>query len=263
MASPVIAFVTFAVLDMSADAGSFMNIEVKPKFEECPKMDHHVDRCREALLSTPELTHVTLDLDSDDQRRPYELCMLTKLDLTAREAMVWCEHKGSLARKIALCYEYLLRMGAPELSERLIVKVIDEFQMCLENAEGPVVALREKPSKVSLDHPPHASPLTDHRNVHLGKYSGEDDEMPSGEHDEAPSDEDIMAAEYRNSHDKYRKTIYDRGSKNTNSFNQVNFMGPPSDYYYPRREHGLGNETPTVNPQPGSQTTSLGPGHSL
>ncbi|XP_049527476.1 uncharacterized protein LOC125947134 isoform X3 [Dermacentor silvarum] len=231
MASPVIAFVTFAVLDMSADAGSFMNIEVKPKFEECPKMDHHVDRCREALLSTPELTHVTLDLDSDDQRRPYELCMLTKLDLTAREAMVWCEHKGSL--------------------------------MCLENAEGPVVALREKPSKVSLDHPPHASPLTDHRNVHLGKYSGEDDEMPSGEHDEAPSDEDIMAAEYRNSHDKYRKTIYDRGSKNTNSFNQVNFMGPPSDYYYPRRENGLGNETPTVNPQPGSQTTSLGPGHSL
>ncbi|XP_075526943.1 uncharacterized protein LOC142559193 isoform X1 [Dermacentor variabilis] len=259
MASPVMAFVTFAMLDMSAEAGSFMNIEVRPKFEACPKMDYHVDRCREALLSTPELANVNVDTNIEVHRRHYELCMLTKLNLTAREALLWCEHKGSLARKMALCYEYLVRLYAPGVSDHLIVKIIDEFQVCLENAEGPGVTSEEKSSKVSPAHPPRASDFMAHRYENVDEYSSEDDETHSGEHDEGDSHEDIADEEYRNPHDKYSETMYDRGSQSANLFREVNVMGPPSDYYYPRREHGLGNETTTVNPQPNSLPTSLGP----
>lgn len=180
MASPVLVFVTIAMLDVSVDAGGFMGIEVKPWFEECPTMDHRVERCREKLLSPPELEDVTLDPDRDDQAEHYEDCMLMKLDLTAREAMVWCEHKGSLARKMALCYEYLLRLNAPHISDRLVVKVIDDFQICLQNGEGPIAPL-----------PPVHSDEDDGKHSHEndGKYSDEYDHTRSDEREYGPDDD--------------------------------------------------------------------------
>ncbi|KAL1475861.1 hypothetical protein MTO96_019086 [Rhipicephalus appendiculatus] len=155
------------MLDVSVDAGGFMGIEVKPWLEECPTMDHRVERCREKLLSTPELEDVTLDPDRGDQAEYYEDCMLMKLDLTAREAMVWCEHKGSLARKMALCYEYLLRLNAPHISDRLVVKVIDDFQICLEKGEGPVAPL------------PHSDENDDRYSSDEREYGPDDDDFNS------------------------------------------------------------------------------------
>ncbi|XP_075734020.1 uncharacterized protein LOC119175485 isoform X2 [Rhipicephalus microplus] len=115
--------------------------------------------------------------------------MLMKLGLTVREAVVWCEHKGSVARKMALCYEYLLRLNA----------------ICLE--KGPIAV------------PSHSDENND-------RHNSEYDQARSDERDYGPDD-------------------YESNSR----------------IYYPRREHGLGNESATVSPalhRPSTQPANIG-----
>uniref|UniRef100_A0A6G5A2V2 Uncharacterized protein n=2 Tax=Rhipicephalus microplus TaxID=6941 RepID=A0A6G5A2V2_RHIMP len=153
----------------------------------------------------PELEDVTLDTDRGHQAEDYEDCMLMKLGLTVREAVVWCEHKGSVARKMALCYEYLLRLNAPHISDHLVVKVIDNFQICLE--KGPIAV------------PSHSDENND-------RHNSEYDQARSDERDYGPDD-------------------YESNSR----------------IYYPRREHGLGNESATVSPalhRPSTQPANIG-----
>lgn len=250
MTSLVLVFVPFAMLHVSVEAGDFMDIEVRPRFEECPTMNGHVERCRERLLSAPELTGVTLNPNRDDQITDYENCMLEKLGLTVREAMVWCEHKGSLARKMALCHEYLLRLNAPHISDRIVVKVIDEFQVCLENSEVPTATVHEKPSEVPRGHPSRAIP--DHSYENFDKHSRYNDKIRKAKRDHGPIHKDIVSDEDENDHYEYQEEHRYSGSLNSDFH-----------YYYPRREHGLGNETSTANQttkRPISQPTNIGHG---
>ncbi|KAK8760341.1 hypothetical protein V5799_028395 [Amblyomma americanum] len=61
-------------------------------------IDGHLVKCRDALMSTPELNDIDLNPDSPEHQAAYDMCLLSKLGVTMRETMVWCEHKGSLVR---------------------------------------------------------------------------------------------------------------------------------------------------------------------
>lgn len=174
--------------------------KINPMFTPCPKIDRVVEGCRRGLLATSTLGGVKMDLRNPKQKKHYEMCMLEKLQLTMRETMVWCEHKGSLARKMALCYEYVLRMEAPGISDDIMVEKIDRFQMCLERSEESSAGNGvHKPNGIYKPPPPNKR-----RRVTPSRDSLEDE------------------------FDDYHR--YDE-------------RAVPSDSFYPRLEHGLGNET--------------------
>ncbi|XP_077556972.1 uncharacterized protein LOC144170825 [Haemaphysalis longicornis] len=182
---------------------------ISPMFMDCPEMDF-VERCRNTLLASTELNGVKLDLSNPNEVENYETCMLDKLELTLRETVFWCENKGSLARKIALCYEYVLRMQAPEIPDQVIVEKIDEFQVCLEKVEMPRADRRAYAAMKS-----HKRRRVAHR-------------VPTSE---------------QGNLNKYR-----RHNGNAHSLN----------HFYPRLEHGLGNETSANQTKPTRDETTGG-----
>lgn len=200
-------------------------------------------------------------------------CLLHRQELTLREYAAWCEHKSSVARKVAVCFRYLIDKHTQSISKSAVTEGIERLQDCILNEQDESV---EDTTEVLV---------RPKRNIYKGrkpiKKPLEKDVM------EDPASFVVMEKEgdrpwaswrgpKRNrKHNHHRTPSYVPHEPHRRPESEQPQGGgglwsyPLHDqtYYYPRREKGLGNETtqsankaagtpPTTINMPGPQTKS-------
>ncbi|KAL1423840.1 hypothetical protein MTO96_003754 [Rhipicephalus appendiculatus] len=205
----------------------------EPDFPQCGDVDDIVGRCRDKMAS---FLHRSRGGRSVDESGDFEHCLLHRQELTLREYAAWCEHKSSVARKIAR-----------SLSKSVVSKGIQRLQDCINGKqEESKAVVMEETMQHSIKQSHEEEPAVERRPKNpavIGEHDHDYDisdreaEYESEEHERPFVVEEPHHRDTKHRHKRIRQPDEKR-NKGTWSY-------PIHDqsYYYPRREKGLGNET--------------------
>ncbi|KAK8782783.1 hypothetical protein V5799_015876 [Amblyomma americanum] len=185
----------------------------------------------------------------------FENCILHRQELTLREFIAWCEHKSSLAKKVAVCYRFVLKKSKRHLSNSRIAKGLQKFQECILNENGG--SDMEDGSETGIDGdrtmPPRESTESDEDTMDDSGTMHDPDEESEGSPDRHPDEDSPSGKEDEDDRKSPNKAIW-------------TYPLHDQSYYYPRREKGLGNGTvlpanqtagPTVSQTTGDEFDQL------
>lgn len=197
---------------------------------------------------------------SNQQELDFENCIFHRQELTVREYISWCEHKSSLARKVAVCYRFVIDKTKLRVPDSLLLKGIKNFQECIVNENGgahvivePDVPGENGPQPI-VQNESVVSDLRKHRNRRRRKRIPHRDGRrphPLGRkrRRERPGKKHLKREPWKQHQDEVGhrdKAIW-------------SYPIHDQSYYYPRLEKGLGNGTALPANQTGrpiaSQTT--------
>ncbi|XP_077556389.1 uncharacterized protein LOC144170448 isoform X1 [Haemaphysalis longicornis] len=215
-----------------------------------------------------------------DKNTQFENCLLHRQELTVREYTAWCEHKQSVARKISVCYRYILDSVEHTIPEDSLTNAVQKFEDCMRH-ERPTMG-----DSMSDESEYTPGPESSGDDNFLTTGSGDDtvswaeDDKNRDDHTHEPESDDReftksfydveeegwdsysdtgLLDEYVSSSEEQRddffreKTTETSAPETSTPDDDDTFAGPWSyagldnSYYYPRREKGLGNDTSVQN----------------
>ncbi|XP_049514443.1 uncharacterized protein LOC119450932 [Dermacentor silvarum] len=197
-------------------------------------------------------------------------CLLHRQELTLREYGAWCEHKSSVARKVAVCFRYLIDKHTQSISKSAVTKGIERLQDCILNEQDESVEdttedtteellrpkrniyKRRKPIKV----PQEKDEMEDPANFVVMEQEDDRPRTPSRwpksnrKHNHRRSPGYVPHVPHRRPESEQPQGAYGGGLWSYPLHDQT--------YYYPRREKGLGNETTqSANKAAGTPPTTI------
>ncbi|XP_075547258.1 uncharacterized protein LOC142580321 isoform X3 [Dermacentor variabilis] len=191
----------------------------------------------------------------DQGSTDFQNCLLHRQELTLREYAAWCEHKSSVARKVAVCYRYLIDKHTKSISETVLSEGIEKLQDCILNEQDESMEHSKKMShKWKRELPKASQPIEPEEPTEMEPVEKEEmepepslvfpdqdyrKEMPRGrrpkrswKHRPRPS-----SGYMPHRRPDWKQTQAEHGG------GMWSYPLHDQTYYYPRREKGLGNET--------------------
>nr|XP_037270700.1 uncharacterized protein LOC119162420 [Rhipicephalus microplus] len=216
-----------------------------PDFPKCSNVDRVVGGCRDKMASYFHRHRRGISVDNPEE---FENCLLHRQELTLREYAAWCEHRSSVARKMAVCFRHIIDKQMRSLSQSVLSKGIQRFQDCIlgkheSTASSPVVIEEtENQSHEEEDSVERYRPNVVVIGEDENDYDNRDRESESEEH------EPLLVAEEPHRRDTKRRRKKVKQPDETRNRGTWSYPIHDQSYYYPRREKGLGNETsPSLN----------------
>ncbi|XP_065282592.1 uncharacterized protein [Dermacentor albipictus] len=185
----------------------------------------------------------------------FQNCLLHRQELTLREYAAWCEHKSSVARKVAVCYRYLIDKHTKSMSETVVSEGIEKLQDCILNEHDESMEhYKKKSHKWKREVPKPSEPIEPEEPREMEPVESEKmgpepslvfpdqdypTEMPRGRRPKRSLKPRPRPSSGRMPHRRpdWRQTQAKRGG------GMWSYPLHDQTYYYPRREKGLGNET--------------------
>lgn len=221
------------------------------------------------------------DMDLGEKNMEFENCMLHRQEFTLREYMAWCEHKSSVARKIAVCYRYMLDKQSIMFADSVLMRGIGQFEECVRNEWTTMGDFDEEQTSRPKRHFPYPGPSSDgdyedaepyrpkrrwptrrpdsEEDYIYGDHSGEsdvfDEDRYEKDDDMFPRDEDSRERDERTENRDDNSSPEDESTFS----GKWSYSGMDNTYYYPRREKGLGNDTTAQNHTAGDKEQSKPP----
>lgn len=216
-----------------------------PDFPHCSDVGDIVGGCRDEMASFLHRSRGGHSVDLSQESEEFENCLLHRQELTLREYAAWCEHKSSVARKIAVCFRYIIDKQARSLSKSVVSTGIEKLQDCIlgkqEESMSDSVVLEES-MQHSIKQSHEEEPEVEMHPENLAVIGGHDHDYDT--RDRVPEEHRppfVVEEPHHQGRTRRPKRVrppaekHDRGTWSYPIHDQ--------SYYYPRREKGLGNET--------------------
>ncbi|XP_075547257.1 uncharacterized protein LOC142580321 isoform X2 [Dermacentor variabilis] len=234
-----------------------------PHFPRCSDAGDIVEGCLEKMTSFLTRARGGRSKDMKHEKMKFFLqgstdfqnCLLHRQELTLREYAAWCEHKSSVARKVAVCYRYLIDKHTKSISETVLSEGIEKLQDCILNEQDESMEHSKKMShKWKRELPKASQPIEPEEPTEMEPVEKEEmepepslvfpdqdyrKEMPRGrrpkrswKHRPRPS-----SGYMPHRRPDWKQTQAEHGG------GMWSYPLHDQTYYYPRREKGLGNET--------------------
>lgn len=234
-------------------------IETTTSFGTCSDVNDVVKVCEEQLGEFFEKSarrgisrRLKARMEEVDKNKQFENCLLHRQELTLREYTAWCEHKQSVARKIAVCYRYIVDSVEHTIPEHDLTSAIQKLEDCMRHERttmGMVTGAEDDKNPdddTRSDDREFSKPYYDWHN-----YGDSWDKDVSSDEEEDTYDEAFFSTEdYEAPHREEKKETRDDKSEADDDDGYPgpwSYAGLDNTYYYPRREKGLGNDTSVQN----------------